>query len=140
MMVDNILAQRKVGRPLKEGNKNYNFTREVILKSAKELFIKLPYSKVSIIKVSKLAGTNPALVRYYFINKENLYQEVLVKISDKLKRYLMESDWNNARTPVEPVMTAYMKLFNEKPSVTKLVFREILSIDSSEKKKVLNYL
>lgn len=132
-------SYRKVGRPSTKGKK-YNDARRNILNSARELFVNLPYSKVSIVKVSKLARVNPSLVRYYFINKENLYQQVLISISNELKLYLMESKWLEAKTPVRPVLTAYMKLFQKKPSVTKLVFREVLSTNSSEKKKIMDYL
>ncbi|WP_052701943.1 TetR/AcrR family transcriptional regulator [Marinomonas sp. S3726] len=130
---------RKVGRPSSK-DKNDNDARKNILNAARELFVNLPYSKVSITKISNLAKTNPALVRYYFINKENLYQQILISISNELKVYLMESNWKEAKTPVRPILSAYMKLFKTKPSVTKLVFREILSANSSEKKKVIDYL
>lgn len=138
-MKEKIPIKRKVGRPVKKDRKN-SHTRDCIINASRELFIKYPYSDVTIISIALLSGTNPALVRYYFISKENLYQEMLFSISDELKGYLKESNWQEAKTPVEPLMNAYIKIFKQKPSITKLVFRELLTENSKEKKKVLNCL
>jgi len=134
------VVNKKIGRPFKNLDDVNNKARDNLLKAARELFVTLPYEKVSIRKVAALAEVNPALIRYYFINKDGLYQQMLAGISDELKGYLMNSNWSEAKSPVVPIIRAYMKLFNKKPCVTKLVFREMLSENRSTKKKVIEHI
>lgn len=74
--------KRKPGRP--EGGSD---TRDVLLNSARVLFIERGYKKVTTRAIAEHAGTNIAMIHYYFGSKEQLYIAVLdetIKLVDDL--------------------------------------------------------
>src|SRR5690242_8418983 len=52
-------------------------TREVLLEAAGEVFGEAGYKAATIRAICKRAGVNVALVKYYFGEKERLYDEVV---------------------------------------------------------------
>ncbi|HXC59977.1 MAG TPA: TetR/AcrR family transcriptional regulator [Steroidobacteraceae bacterium] len=54
--------------------------RETIVASARKLLDKLPPHKVTISSIARSAGVDPALVRYYFTNREELILAVIEDI------------------------------------------------------------
>ncbi|ARP37916.1 DNA-binding transcriptional repressor AcrR [Vibrio syngnathi] len=68
-----------------------NDKRTKILSSAEKLFISQPYSKVSIRSIAKSAGVSPALILYYFNNKEQLFDQLIEehtsRFQDQFSKY-----------------------------------------------------
>lgn len=62
---------RKPGRPRKDGNH-----RESILNKAEMAFAEGGYAGISIRDIAERAGVNQGLIRYYFDNKQQLFDEV----------------------------------------------------------------
>jgi len=54
-------------------------TEEKIKKAARQIFKKKGFDKTSIKDISDAAGTNVALVNYYYRSKQNLYDEIMVE-------------------------------------------------------------
>lgn len=133
------IETRRPGRPTKSANSDEkNQSRRALLQSARELFSKDPYSKVSTRKIAERAGVNPALIRYYFINKDGLYQQMLVGLAEELQGYIMNSDWTEATSPVEPIIRSYIAMFEKEPGITKLIFRELMLNDDNSRSKIID--
>lgn len=133
------IESRRPGRPVKSAdNDEKNQSRNALLQAARELFAKDPYVKVSTRKIAERAGVNPALIRYYFINKDGLYQQMLAGLAEELQRNIMNSDWTEASSPIEPIIRAYMKMFENEPGITKLIFRELMLNDDNSRSKIID--
>lgn len=138
MFVETI-ESRKPGRPLKSlNNDDKNHSRKALLQAARELFSKDPYAKVSTRKIAERAGVNPALIRYYFINKEGLYQQMLAGLAEELQKSIMSSDWTEEESPVGPIVRSYMAMFENEPDITKLIFRELMLNDDGSRSKIID--
>ncbi|EAQ67388.1 transcriptional regulator, TetR family protein [Marinomonas sp. MED121] len=138
MFAENI-ETRRPGRPLKSNNDDdKNQSRKALLQAAKELFSNAPFAKVSTRKIAERAGVNPALIRYYFINKDGLYQQMLVGMAEELQNNIMNFDWTEASSPIEPIVRSYAAMFEKEPGVAKLIFRELLLNDENSRSKVID--
>ncbi|MFN4230768.1 TetR/AcrR family transcriptional regulator [Parvibaculum sp.] len=77
---------RKVGRPAAEGPNEAK--RDAIAAAALELFSRSGVAAVSNKELGEAAGINPALIYYYFEDKDDLFQFVVRKaLSDALAAY-----------------------------------------------------
>lgn len=133
------IETRKPGRPLKSLNSDEkNQSRRALLQAARYLFSKGPYAKVSTRKIAEKAGVNPALIRYYFINKEGLYQQMLVGLAEELQQSIMSSDWTEEISPIGPIIRSYMTMFENEPGITKLIFRELMLNDDGSRSKIID--
>lgn len=63
---------RKSGRPAKELH-----TRQRLIDCSRELFTALRYEKVSTRLISQKAGVNSSMIRYYFRNKQGLFEAMV---------------------------------------------------------------
>ncbi|WP_438463546.1 TetR/AcrR family transcriptional regulator [Marinomonas sp. PE14-40] len=130
---------RKPGRPSKSLNSDEkNQSRKALLEAARALFAKDPYAKVSTRKIAERAGVNPALIRYYFINKDGLYQQMLTGMAEELQSHILNSDWSEVSSPIEPIVRSYAAMFAKEPGVAKLIFRELLLNDEGSRSKVID--
>jgi len=77
------LERRGKGRPTAEAS---GVGREALVTAARELLQELPPSQVTSTAIAKRAGADPALVRYYFGNRENLLFEVASQIGNETNR------------------------------------------------------
>lgn len=57
-------------------------TREALLASARELFLKNTYSNISIRKIANHANVNSAMIAYYFGSKSGLFREAIKSFLD----------------------------------------------------------
>src|SRR6478736_1881639 len=69
--------KRRRGRP---GPSQGVVGREAIIAAASQLLEKLPPHQVPNVVIARKAGVDPALVRYYFSNREDLLLEVIKHI------------------------------------------------------------
>ena len=76
-------VRRGKGRPT---GRETGVGREVLITAARKLLQELPPSQVTSTAVAKRANADPALVRYYFGNRENLLFEVAKQIGAEANR------------------------------------------------------
>ena len=72
-------AKRKQGRPVAA---NAGVGREVVLAAATVLLQTLPPNQVTIIAIAREAGVDPALIRYYFGNRESLLLAAVKRLAE----------------------------------------------------------
>ena len=80
-MANKQASKRGKGRP---GDNSVG--REALLATAKRLIEVMPPARVTISLIAREAGVDPALVRYYFGNRENLLFEVAKQIGAEANR------------------------------------------------------
>lgn len=73
--------RRGKGRPRRDGP---GVGREAVIAATRELLKRVPPSKITRAALSREAGIDPALVRYYFGNTSALLTEVILEIADEL--------------------------------------------------------
>jgi TetR/AcrR family transcriptional regulator len=90
-----VVKKRKRGRPHAS---QQPIGREGIIASARSLLERLPPHQVTIVKIAREAGVDPALVRYYFSNREEL---LLAVVEDILTTWTATHTPSPAETPAE---------------------------------------
>lgn len=79
--------RRGKGRPTSEQS---GVGREALISAARELLQELPPAQVTSTAVARRANADPALVRYYFGNRENLLFEVAQQIGAEANRQVAD--------------------------------------------------
>jgi len=67
-----------------DNKKDLNTVREQLLNASLEFFLNDDYHKVTTRAIAERANTNIAMIRYYFGNKEGLYEEMIKETLSKL--------------------------------------------------------
>lgn len=100
--------------------------RQTLLEAAKTCFIDLPYEKVTTRMLAEKAGVNIGLIRYYFINKQGLYQAVFTDMFDGVMTLIKEIMDTTEVDSFEPFFRIHAKVIMNYPDFPLLVQREIL--------------
>jgi AcrR family transcriptional regulator len=77
--------QRSVGRPSAQADADI---RAALVATAKELFLKHGFEKVTARQIAAAAGTTPAMIHYYFENKVGLFRAMLQQAIEPFDRML----------------------------------------------------
>ena len=124
-MTDTTTAPRRPGRPPAEDGPS---TRERLLDRARELFALHGYAGVTLRKLAEVAKVNPALIHYYFGDKESLYEHAVGATVEPL----LESVEAELDAPVDGapaigrVIRQHMRLIAANPWLPPLIMREVL--------------
>lgn len=105
---------------------------EAILNAAEELFARRGFAATTIKAIGSAAGVNPALLYYYFHNKEGLYHAVLDRVVGGLARGGM-TELHDV-SPVEGIrrFTQFQaRYFRDHPHLPALMMREILDHEAA---------
>jgi AcrR family transcriptional regulator len=104
-------------------------TREDLITSATEVFIKEGFSGARVDEIARQAKTNKAMIYYHFGSKEKLYKAVLMRhiggIHEEIARLAREETEPLAR--LLAFYAAYGRTFQGRPALPFLMFREILT-------------
>jgi len=103
--------------------------REDLLEAAQHLFATQGYEAVTLARVAEAAGVTSAMVRYYFGDKQGLYeavtQQTLQPMLQRVRQLLDSKD-----TPdLGSLLGEYMRFLATNPWIPRLVMREALSRD-----------
>jgi len=69
-------TKRSPGRPAGEGSD----IRERLLRAARHTFLSADYDRVTIREIAEKAGSNSAMIHYYFGSKEGLYKAMVADV------------------------------------------------------------
>jgi len=122
--------------PLGETNesKTADGIQERILRAARLEFIRQGLGGARMRAIAKEAKVNPALLHYYFRNKENLYQEALLETVKTVWSHLEipSVDWTSAERSRElplvlrGILKRYLKIILGHPEFPRFLLREIV--------------
>jgi AcrR family transcriptional regulator len=118
-------APRRPGRPPAEEGPS---TRERLLDRARELFAHHGYAGVTLRKLAEVAKVNPALIHYYFGDKESLYEHAVGATIDPLLRSVEAELGASAQASpaIGRIIRQHMKLVAANPWLPPLIMREVL--------------
>lgn len=115
-------SERQRGRPYDNGQQNL---KSQILDSAEELFAQHGYAATSIRHIAGSVGVNPALVHYYFGNKEALLHEVMERSLEPLARAITAMKSNGDTSPAS-IAGLLLSMLAKHPNLPRLMTREVL--------------
>lgn len=112
---------RKVGRPSRSTD-----VRGQLIHQATKLFGAMPYDKVSIRLVAQKAQVDSAMVRYYFGNKEGLFEEMMREMArpmlDRMSLVMANADDKS----LEEIMRSHYDSMLKMPRFTRLLSQAML--------------
>lgn len=119
-------ATSKAGRPPAERDLA---VRHQLLAAARSLFAKHGFDAVSTRALAEAAQVNPAMINYYFENKQGLYEAMLTDTFQPLVRRLSEllSSGSHQPNPVRAFLDAYMRTLGANPWMPPLILREVVA-------------
>lgn len=126
--LDKAKTKAKVGRPTKETQ-----ARAHLLMAARSLFVERDYAQVSTRELAKLAGTDPALIRYYFGSKEGLFSTMIRETAVPVRKQLREINRQVQASGPASFMQTYYQVMAAHPHFPRLIFK-LASLDQSKPK------
>ena len=102
--------------------------KELILQSALALFSAKGYKGTSVRDIAAAAEVNVALINYYFISKEGLFEKVIEYRASFLKTVFADLFNNNSLSPIEKIDIVIEKTIGRKfsdPGFHHLLHREL---------------
>jgi TetR/AcrR family transcriptional regulator len=103
-------------------------TKEKLLHSAIHLFGKYGFDKISIRQIAERAGTNSALISYYFGSKQKLYELVIEKQVSALEQFLTPQIQElDPREVLRLYAVTLQKIHQENPMLIRFLCRELIA-------------
>ena len=109
------------GRPVGDGQTDL---KEQLLDEAEALFSLQGFAATSIRQIAETVNVNPALVHYYFGNKQKLLQQVMERAFAPLGQAIAKLSTNNEAT-VERISGLLLQMAAGNPHMPRLMVREV---------------
>ncbi|MHB8622640.1 MAG: TetR/AcrR family transcriptional regulator [Sulfuricaulis sp.] len=119
---------RGPGRP--GGEARSPAIRAALLNAARELFARRDFTAVSVRAIAAAAHVNPAMIHYYFGDKDGLYRAMLHETFDPLLQKVQSlTKQEHEILPAElgQLMIGLMTMLAREPWVAQLIVREVLA-------------
>jgi AcrR family transcriptional regulator len=120
-----MTLKSKVGRPTGESQ-----ARDNLIIAARTLFVERDYGQVSTRELAQLAGTDPAMIRYYFGSKEGLFSTMIRETAVPIRQQLREINREVQSNGPASFMQTYYKVMAQHPHFPRLIFK-LASLDQS---------
>jgi len=116
------------GRPRSDDARD---VRQALLKAARERFLERSYREVSLRELGAAVGVSPAMVRYYFGDKQGLYAAMLREVLGPLAARIegMTAAPANQRADLPGFLRDYMLTAAANPWMPRLILRDVLAPD-----------
>jgi len=102
--------------------------RQSLLSVARHLFTERGFHEVSTREIALAAGVNPAMIHYYFGDKEGLYRAMLEAVFEQLVAQVGKLATTPGESgPIERILELYATTLVHDPWIPRLMIREVLS-------------
>jgi TetR/AcrR family transcriptional regulator len=100
-----------------------------IIKAAEELFAARGYAGTPIRDIAEAARVNPAMVHYYFGNKEGLYHQILENAAAEVRAELLRTAASGASAEerLAGFISTYTDYIFSHPDLARILHRELLA-------------
>ncbi|UGA55130.1 TetR/AcrR family transcriptional regulator [Vibrio sp. VB16] len=122
---------RKAGRPSESTQ-----AREKLISHARELYMVMPYEKVSTRLVADSAGVNIAMIRYYFGNKQGLFETVIRDTMEPINQQMKAMVKPSSQESLIGLMRAYYQTMMNTPEFPRLI-AQIMNMSESDMQRRL---
>jgi AcrR family transcriptional regulator len=119
---------RRRGRPPNAADSR---VREALLDSARTLFLRYGFRAVSSRQIAAAAGVNPAMIHYYFGDKEGLYRAMYEAAAMPVFSRVAAMFTDPGSVDVEGLARTQMRMLAANPWIPGLIVREVLASDGS---------
>ena len=126
--------KRSRGRPQQDSENS----REALILAARTCFASKPFREVTTRMVAEKAGVNAALIRYYFMNKDGLYQQTLAHVAAEFQKTVEGFVADNPERPFEAVLRGHAAIVKRTPDIPKLIFKELAFNEGKARQVVLD--
>ncbi len=123
---------RKAGRPRKQAQ-----VREKLISQARDLFMVMPYDKVSTRLIAEKAGVNVAMIRYYFGSKEGLFETMIRESIQPLQLQMAHLVHSSGAETFTELMKFHYKTMLNTPLFPKLIARMMNMSESDLQRKIV---
>ncbi|BBM67247.1 TetR/AcrR family transcriptional regulator [Vibrio alfacsensis] len=125
-------VNRRAGRPTQKID-----ARESLIFQARELFTILAYDKVSTRLVAQKAGVNVAMIRYYFGNKEGLFETMLRETLSPMQKQMQALVADSSEKNFLDLMRTYYREMIKVPQFPRLISQVMHMPPSKTQRKLL---
>jgi AcrR family transcriptional regulator len=116
----------------------YDPVRERLLKAALDSFLSDDYHKVTTRLIAEKANANISMIRYYFGNKEGLYEEMIRDTMNPLLTVL-DGQMLNSVDGFKDFFSLYYKIMSEHPEFPKLILK-VLALNQAPGRRFIQQL
>jgi AcrR family transcriptional regulator len=117
--------KRKQGRPQKD---KPAVGPDMLIAATRKLVQTIPPGQITRLDIARAAGVDPALIRYYFGNKEALLAAAVLEAGKEMRERTLQHT-AQAKTPAEKLrrrMVTLMEILFEDPSLHHLIIERII--------------
>ena len=127
-------GKNTVGRP---AGRDRERVRSDLLEAARQHFLKSEFKAVSLRQIAESAGVNPAMVNYYFGNKQGLYLAMVESLLAQLETSL-EALGKNQSLTIADFSRSYTRILVENPWWPNFMIREVLFSEGKTRDAVMH--
>ncbi|CAM2938989.1 TetR/AcrR family transcriptional regulator [Moritella viscosa] len=120
---------RHIGRPKKSSDTNI---RQHLMTVAFDLFAKNEYNQISTRKIAAEANTTPAMIRYYFQNKEGLFHAAMEQYRQPMVDVLRKNAANPSLQNLHDIFLLFYTAVQENQSLHHIIKRNMVSDDNPQ--------
>ncbi|NQZ92420.1 MAG: TetR/AcrR family transcriptional regulator [Moritella sp.] len=124
-----VTVVRHIGRPTKSSDTNI---RQHLMTVAFELFAKHEYNQISTRKIAAAANTTPAMIRYYFQNKEGLFHAAMEQYRQPMVDVLRKNATNPSLEKLHDIFILFYTAVQENQSLHHIIKRNMISDDNPQ--------
>jgi AcrR family transcriptional regulator len=108
--------------------------RETLIAATRKLVKTIPPGQITRLDIARAAGVDPALIRYYFGNKEALLATAVLEAGAQMRDRMRQdsAQGNSAADKIRRRMVALLEALYEDPSLHHLVIERIIHNYSKE--------
>ncbi len=132
MVITMADTNRKAGRPSEKID-----AREKLIEQARELFTVMAYDKVSTRLIANRAGVNVAMIRYYFGNKEGLFETMLRETMAPMQIQMQQLLSDSSQRNFLEIMRTYYREMIKVPQFPRLIMQVMTMSPSETQRKLL---
>ena len=99
--------------------------RQALIEAAKRCFTENDYHKVTTRMLASEAKVSAALIRYYFINKEGLYKEMISAVTGEVMAQVQQQRAQSDHASLENIIRGFYAVIRQHPEFPLLMLKEV---------------